>query len=69
MQASEVGRLPRDEAIVLIAGANPVRDKKYRLESHPRYKLVDPGHPGAEYGQRFDFGDYWTARKGIEDAG
>lgn len=69
MQASEVGRLPRDEAIVLIAGANPVRDKKYRLESHPRYKLVDPGHPEAEYGQRFDFGDYWTARKGIEDAG
>lgn len=69
MQASEVGRLPRDEAIVLIAGANPVRDKKYRLEGHPRYGLVDPGHAGAKYGQRFDFGDYWTTRKGAEDAG
>lgn len=69
MQASEVGRLPRDEAIVLIAGANPVRDKKYKLEGHPRYELVDPGHAGAKYGQRFDFGDYWTTRKGAEDAG
>lgn len=43
MQASEVGRLPRDEAIVLIAGANPIRDKKYRLEGHPRYKLLAKG--------------------------
>ena len=43
MQASEVGRLPRDEAIVLIAGANPIRDKKYRLEKHPRYKLLAKG--------------------------
>lgn len=40
MQASEVGRLPRDEAIVLIAGANPIRDKKYRLEGHPRYGML-----------------------------
>lgn len=43
MQASEVGRLPRDEAIVLIAGASPIRDKKYRLEKHPRYKLLAKG--------------------------
>ncbi len=68
MQASEVGRLPRDEAIVLIAGANPVRDKKYRIETHPRYGLVDPGHPGAELAERFDFRSYWDARKGGEDA-
>ncbi|MDO5800703.1 MAG: type IV secretory system conjugative DNA transfer family protein [Coriobacteriia bacterium] len=43
MQASEVGRLPRDEAIVLIAGANPIRDKKYRLEGHPRYGMLAKG--------------------------
>jgi len=67
MQAAEVGRLPRDEAIVLIAGANPVRDKKYRLEGHPRYALVDPGHPGAAFAERFDFSEYWSARKGAED--
>lgn len=68
MQASEVGRLPRDEAIVLIAGANPVRDRKYRLEDHPRYESVDPGHPGSRYGQRFDFGDYRNTGKGGGDA-
>ena len=43
MQASEVGRLPRNEAIVLIAGANPIRDKKYRLEGHPRYGMLAKG--------------------------
>jgi type IV secretion system protein VirD4 len=63
-----VGRLPRDEAIVLIAGANPVRDKKFRIETHPRYRLVDPGHPGADFAERFDFGDYWNARSGGGDA-
>ena len=68
MQASEVGRLPRDEAIVLVAGANPVRDKKFRIETHPRYRLVDPGHPGADFAERFDFGDYWNARSGGGDA-
>ena len=68
MQASEVGRLPRDEAIVLVAGANPVRDKKFRIETHSRYRLVDPGHPGADFAERFDFGDYWNARSGGGDA-
>lgn len=69
MQASEVGRLPRDEAIVLIAGANPVRDKKYRLEGHPRYSSIDPGHKGSRFERLFDFGDYWAERKGGNDAG
>nr|WP_241159144.1 type IV secretory system conjugative DNA transfer family protein [Adlercreutzia sp. ZJ141] len=53
LQASEVGRLARDEAIVLIAGAFPIRDKKYPLEKHPRYALVDPGHKGARYDSPF----------------
>ncbi len=44
MDAAEVGLVPRDEAIVLIKGARPLRDRKYRLEAHPRYALVDPGH-------------------------
>jgi type IV secretion system protein VirD4 len=37
MQASEIGRLPRDEALVLVSGEFPMRDKKYDLEGHPRY--------------------------------
>ena len=58
MQASEVGRMSRDEAIVIIAGANPIKDKKAKLERHHRYELVDPGHAGAKYKQRFDFCAY-----------
>ncbi|MDO4596686.1 MAG: type IV secretory system conjugative DNA transfer family protein [Coriobacteriaceae bacterium] len=34
---AEVAKLPKDECIVLIGGANPFRDKKYPLEKHPRY--------------------------------
>ena len=37
MQASEVARLPRDEALVLINGAQAFKDKKYPLEAHPRH--------------------------------
>lgn len=55
MQASEVGRLPRDEAIVLIAGAFPMRDKKYPTEKHPRYPQIDPGRERARHAERFDF--------------
>lgn len=63
IQASEVGRLPRDEAIVLIAGAFPFKDKKYPLERHPRYKQVDPGHTGAVHAERFDFASYSNRSK------
>lgn len=63
IQASEVGRLPRDEAIVLIAGTFPFKDKKYPLERHPRYKQVDPGHAGAMHAERFDFASYSNRSK------
>ena len=55
MQASEVARLPRDEAILLIAGTYPIKDRKYVLEEHPRYAQIDPGHKGAKYLSPFDF--------------
>ena len=47
IQSAEVGKMPRDEAIVLIAGTDPLRDRKYDIESHPRWKEVHPGHDGA----------------------
>ena len=47
IQAAEVGKMPRDEAIVLIAGTDPLRDAKYDIERHPRWKEVHPGHDGA----------------------
>ena len=61
LQASEVGRLPRDEAIVMISGAFPMRDRKYVLEEHPRYASVDPSHKGAKYDHPFDFREYKTS--------
>lgn len=69
MQASEVGRLPRDEAIALIAGAFPFKDRKYPLEKHKRYEQVDPGHPGGKTQDPFDFGEYLkrAAKEGVGD--
>lgn len=66
LQAAEVGRLPRDEAVVLIAGALPAKDTKYPLERHPRYARVDPGHPGAEHAERFDIKKHRERREGGE---
>lgn len=43
MTPDEVGRLPRDESIVLISGTFPLRGAKYRIEEHPSYPEVDPG--------------------------
>jgi len=34
----EVRKLPADECIVFIKGLAPIRDKKYTLGSHPRYR-------------------------------
>lgn len=62
IQASEVGRLPADEAIVLINGAYPFKDKKFDLGSHPRYRKSD-----AQRG-RFDLGAH-LARKGVVHEG
>ena len=58
IQPAEVAKLPRDEAIVLIAGANPLRDRKYDVSRHPKWRDVYPGHPGAAYERPFDFGEY-----------
>lgn len=60
VQASEVARLPRDEALVLINGAQAFRDKKYPLAAHPRHKEL--GH--AEAMPPFDFKEYRARREG-----
>lgn len=62
VQPSEVARLPRDEAIVLIAGANPLRDRKFDIEDHRRWREVYPGHPGASHRLPFDYSEYMERR-------
>lgn len=63
MTPDEVGRLARDESIVLISGTYPLKGAKYRIEEHPSYSEVDPGHVGAKHEARFDFKEY-LKRKG-----
>ena len=60
MQASEVARLPRDEALVLINGAQAFKDKKYPLEAHPRHGALK----AAESAGAFDFRAYRARREG-----
>ncbi|WP_165055368.1 MULTISPECIES: VirD4-like conjugal transfer protein, CD1115 family [unclassified Adlercreutzia] len=60
MQASEVSRMPRDEALVLINGAQAFKDKKYPLDKHPRRMLLD----AARKRGAFDFTRYRARREG-----
>ena len=62
MQASEVGRMGRDRALVLFSNAAPLRDAKYPTQKHPRYELLS-GHPGSRYPGRFDYGAYLQERR------
>ena len=66
MQPAEVAKLPRDEAIVLIAGTDPLRDGKYDVSMHPRWRSVYPGRADALYGLPFDFSEYRERRLGGE---
>ena len=79
MDAAEIGKLDRDKAIVLIAGAKPLMDYKYPLDKHPRYAKLDPGHSPvkrgaktipAEYDKPFDYIEYERAQvKGVGGEG
>ena len=37
---AEIGRLERDECLVLITGLQPFKSKKYDCTKHPRWNLV-----------------------------
>ena len=60
MQGSEISRMPKDEALVLINGAQAFKDKKYVLSSHPRALLL----ARAEKSGPFDFKRYRARREG-----
>lgn len=58
IDAAEVAKLPPDECIVRLKAAD-FKSKKYDLERHPRYSLIDPGHAPvrrekARYSSPFD---------------
>lgn len=72
LDAAEIGKIRRSNALVLIAGAQPLMDRKYRLEKHKRYKYIDPGHAPIrrglirekpKYQEPFDFAAYREQQK------
>lgn len=65
IQGAEVAKLPRDMAIVLIAGTDPLKDRKYDITKHPRWPQAYPGHKGAAFDEPFDFGRYLDQKRGV----
>lgn len=64
IQGAEVAKLPRDMAIVLITGTDPLKDRKYDITKHPRWPQAYPGHKGAAFDEPFDFGRYLDQKRG-----
>lgn len=64
IQGAEVAKLPRDMAIVLIAGTDPLKDRKYDITKHPRWPQAYPGHKGAAFDEPFDFGRHLDQKRG-----
>lgn len=58
IDAAEIGKMSRKKALLLIAGTNPLMDRKYPVDKHPRYMYIDPGHKGAVVDKPFDFMRY-----------
>ena len=54
IQPAEVARMPREDALVLVNGCMPLMDRKYRLERHPRSRLLEE----ATRRGPFDFAEY-----------
>lgn len=54
IQASEAGKLPRDKAIVIFSGSDPVIDGKYPADAHPRWREA-AGHEGSMHPEPFSY--------------
>ena len=62
-----MAKLPRDEAVVLITGANPLKDRKYDITKHPMWPQAYPGHSKAVFEEPFDFKSYLKRRREAAD--
>ena len=52
--------MPREDALVLVNGCMPLMDRKYRLERHPRSRLLEEA---ARQGP-FDIAEYRRRKDG-----
>ncbi|BDF34299.1 conjugal transfer protein TraG [Lachnospiraceae bacterium] len=61
---AEIGKMSRKDAILLIAGTNPLKDEKYPVESHQNYIYLDPGsNKKCLHDKPFDFKKYLENQK------
>lgn len=61
---AEIGKMSRKDAILLIAGTNPLKDEKYPVESHQNYIYLDPGsNKKCLHDKPFDFKKYLADQK------
>lgn len=67
IQASEAGKIPRDKAIVVFSGADPVLDEKFPADAHPRWDEAF-GHEGSSQHAPFSYPEYAAGRKGKDGA-
>lgn len=66
---SQLRELDIGQAIVMMSGLKPVKDKKIETERHPLYRFIDPcsergkGRPECLYAERFDIAEYRARRE------
>lgn len=64
IDAAEIGKMSRKEAILLIAGTDPLKDEKFPVESHPNYIFLDPGsNENCIHDKPFDFKGYLEGQR------
>ena len=64
IDAAEIGKMSREDCIMLIAGADPVRDKKIDPQKHENYiYMVDKHNPVCHHTEYFDVLDYYHMKK------
>lgn len=61
IQPSEINVMGRDQALLLISNAFPIRDGKYPTREHPRYREL--AGKGPEFPEPFDYAPYLAGRR------
>ena len=45
----EIRKLPNEKSLILVRGERPILDDKYRIESHPNYKIIQEKEERGSY--------------------
>lgn len=59
IDSAEIGKMSREEALLLIAGCDPIKDLKIDPQKHENYVyMVDEHNPMCHHKERFDIVEY-----------